>query len=350
MILSVLLVIGLKEYISKLVILLMKKIAIICGGPSSEYEVSLDTARSVYRNIDKKKYEIWLFHIDKEGKATLSNEPIEEIFKRQGERKFLKEVIKLEDFDMCFLATHGEFGEDGTLQTLLEYSDIKYTGSDSYSSRLCMDKYRSSIIVGQKVNDVIIPATFLAKLKGLDSLEYKYPVVLKPNKKGSSVGVHIVKNKKEKMEVIKELKRDFDGKEGFLVQEAIMDALEVSCSCLESKDGEFLDIPAIEIIPQLSNFFDYKSKYTKGGSIEIFPPKSLKKRVSDRLTELAKEIHVVLGCSVYSRSDFLIKDNKIYYLETNTLPGMTSTSLLPQECEVIGMNFSKLIDFIIQNS
>jgi len=76
----------------------------------------------------------------------------------------------------------------------------------------------------------------------------------------------------------------------------------------------------------------------------------LKKSVSNKLIELAKEIHVILGCSVYSRSDFLIKDNKIYYLETNTLPGMTTTSLLPQECEAIGMNFSKLVDFIIQNS
>jgi len=143
----------------------MKKIAIICGGPSSEYEVSLDTAKSVYKHIDKKKYEVWILHINKGKRANLSNKEIGKVL-AEGELTDLRDTFsELKNFDMCFLATHGEFGEDGELQTLLEFFNIKYTGSDSYSSRLCMDKYRSSIIIGEKIKGLLFRKLFLKKLE-----------------------------------------------------------------------------------------------------------------------------------------------------------------------------------------
>jgi D-alanine-D-alanine ligase len=134
------------------------------------------------------------------------------------------------------------------------------------------------------------------------------------------------------------------------VQEAILNSLEVSCGCLQKKDGSFIDIPPIEIIPQINSFFDYDSKYTKGGSMEITPPKSIDKKMSDKIIRLAQEIHKELGCRLYSRSDFLVKDGKVYFLELNTLPGMTSTSLIPQECNAIGMSYTDLVTFLIENT
>jgi D-alanine-D-alanine ligase len=136
----------------------------------------------------------------------------------------------------------------------------------------------------------------------------------------------------------------------FIIQPLIESDIEVSCGCLEKKNGEVVKLPAIEIIPQSSTFFDYKAKYVKGGSKEITPPEHISEDMADRISQLAVDIHRVLGCSVYSRSDFLIKGNDIFYLETNTLPGMTNTSLLPQEAEAGGISFSKLIDFLVENS
>lgn len=328
----------------------MKKVAIICGGPSSEYEVSLNSARSIYENIDKHRYDVYIFHINKKGLAVLKKCGVDEILKEKKSKPFLEMLKDLSNFDMCFLATHGEFGEDGVLQTFLEYFNIKYTGSDAYSSRLGMDKYRTSIIVKEKIKGLIVPEMHLIKVRDLEGNFMKYPFVLKPNKKGSSVGVYIVRNDKDKKSAVKNIKKEYFPNEEFLTQEAILDSIEVSCGCLEDNREKFLDIPPIEIIPQLDTFFDYNSKYTKGGSVEVTPPALISKNISKRITELSKEIHRVCGCSVYSRSDFLVKNGKIYFLEINTLPGMTSTSLLPQECKAMGMSFTELIGFIIQNS
>ena len=136
----------------------------------------------------------------------------------------------------------------------------------------------------------------------------------------------------------------------FVVQDLIEQDIELSCGCLEKKNGEFIKLPPIEIIPQSSSFFDYKAKYSEGGSIEITPPEHISQDISETISQLAIDIHKLLGCTVYSRSDFLIKGNSIYYLETNTLPGMTSTSLLPQEASTVGISFTELIDFLIKNS
>jgi len=328
----------------------MRKIAIICGGPSSEYEVSLNSARSIYENIDRHKYEVYIFYIDKKGLAVLKKCNVDEVLKERCKNQFFEILKNLQSFDMCFLATHGEFGEDGTLQTFLEYFNIKYTGSDAYSSRLGMDKYRTSIIVKESIEGLIVPEMYLIKVSDINNKFIRYPFVLKPNKKGSSVGVYIVRNDTERDFAVKEIREEYSLDEEFLIQEAILDSIEVSCGCLEDNEGVFLDVPPIEIIPQLGTFFDYASKYTKKGSIEVTPPELVSKDVSKKIIELSQEIHRICGCSIYSRSDFLVKNNKIYFLEVNTLPGMTSTSLLPQECKAIGINLTKLIDFIIQNS
>jgi D-alanine-D-alanine ligase len=184
----------------------------------------------------------------------------------------------------------------------------------------------------------------------LREYEYDKPICIKPNALGSSIGVFLIKDRETLDNAKDKLEEDFDENESFLIQELIVEGLEVSCGCLEKKNGEFIKLPPIEIIPQNSSFFDYKAKYTKGASIETTPPTQINNSMSERISDLAVEIHSILGCSLYSRSDFLIKGDDIYYLETNTLPGMTNTSLLPQECKAAGIRFSELIDFLIENS
>jgi D-alanine-D-alanine ligase len=286
-----------------------------------------------------------------QGKARLykANDSIE-IPEETQLNDLFDEVIKLKNIEMNILALHGEFGEDGTLQSILQFLDIPFTGCKNSASSLCMDKYRSGLIV-EKETDVKVPKTEIYKLENLLQ-EYKYTenICIKPNTKGSSVGVYLVKNHKDLDNAFRNLKKDFDLNTYFIIQPLIESDIEISCGCLEKKNGEFVKLPAIEIIPQGSTFFNYKAKYVKGGSKEITPPENISGDMADRISQLAVDIHKVLGCSVYSRSDFLIKGNDIFYLETNTLPGMTNTSLLPQEAEAGGISFSELIDFLIKNS
>lgn len=326
----------------------MKKIAIICGGPSHEHEVSLNSTQSILSNINSSKYDISVLYISKKLECILFKPNLENFFIPTNKKStdLFAALKSISNFDLAFLAVHGEFGEDGVLQDILEIFQIPYTGSDAFSSHLSMDKYRTNLII--KELDVLIPKTQLVKLKDFKDFA-KYPVVIKPNRAGSSVGVGIVKSSRDKSTVLKKVAKDFSLNSEFLVQEFV-EGLEISCGCLQKKDGSFIELPPIEIILQKSDFFDYNSKYSAGGSKEITPPVSISKKMSKKISKLACEAHKLLGCKVYSRSDFLVKGEKIYYLETNTLPGLTSGSLIPQEAAAAGISFSKLLDFIILNS
>ena len=328
-----------------------RRISIVCGGPSSEYEVSLNSARSMLRHLNREKFTPYIFYISLSGKALLHKAKESLYIPKEKElHNLFDELRKLKNMGMNLLALHGEFGEDGTFQSILEFLKIPFTGCRRISSALCMDKYRSGLIVEKKI-DVKLPKTDLFKLKDLIS-NYKYTkqVCIKPNYKGSSVGVFMVHNQKELDNALRKLEKTFGLNLDVIIQPLIKSDIEVSCGCLEKKNGEIIKLPPIEIIPQSSPFFDYKAKYLKGGSIEITPPKNISKKLANKISQLSIDIHKILGCTLYSRSDFLIKNDDIYYLETNTLPGMTDTSLFPQEVSAIGISFTELLDFFIENS
>jgi D-alanine-D-alanine ligase len=328
----------------------MEKICIMYGGPSSEHDVSISTTKAVLDNIDVNKYELSLLYIDKDLKTSLKKYSSTFKFDSKTNSNFWLDIEKLKEFDLCFLAMHGEFGEDGTVQSILEANKIAYTGSDSYSSGLCMDKYRSSILVNSKLG-ISIPGTVLTKIseiKGMDNL--RYPLLLKPNKLGSSVGLFFVESEKDLTKVLDRDLKVFKKEEEYLIQEPVLDSLEISCGVLEKNDSTFIPLPPIEIHPKSSSFFDYESKYQKNGVLEITPPSSISKSLSKKLSNISEDIHRLLGCRLYSRSDFLIKDGEIYYLETNTLSGLTETSLLPKECSAVNITYERLIDFLIKNS
>lgn len=328
----------------------MKKIAILCGGPSSEYDVSLNSAKTIFTFLNKKKYEAVVCHISHNLTAKiLYSDTLD--FKSIESATPLSTVLKKlkEDGFFAFLAAmHGEFGEDGTLQKLLEKEKISYSGSNVVSSRLCTDKTKSMSIV--KSLGFRIPKTIIIsrKQQNIEIQDFSYPIIVKPNNLGSSVGVFIVHNIKELHQKIRELQKS-EHITQILIQEFI-NGIELSCGTLQDKNGKFILLPPIEIHPVKNELFDYNAKYTVGGSKEITPPVSIDKKLSDSISEATKKIHLALCCRTYSRSDFIVENGVFYYLETNTLPGMTATSLLPQEAEAIGISFPQLLDFLIDNS
>lgn len=307
-------------------------IAVVCGGESSEYEVSLNTGRMVLANLDRRKYRPMLVTIQKNGRWRFGNEKAIAI----GDA-----IKKLKHFSLVFVAIHGTFGEDGRLQALLEWVGVPYTGSDVLSSAMAMDKQISNVLYA--ASGLRVP--HYAVIEKDEVTDIKIPFVIKPVSGGSSVGISIVKSRKD---LWPSLRKAFREGQRVMIQEYIR-GREFTCGVLESEDGKPFALPPTEIIPKTSSFFDYRAKYRVGGSLEITPPRLPKEKIWE-LQRLALAAHRILGCRGMSRSDFMLRGSVFYILETNTIPGMTETSLLPQEAKAAGITFSFMLDLIVAAS
>lgn len=308
------------------------------GGPSSEYEVSLKTGQKVVENLDKNKYDVLSIYITKQGEWLFNGEPasIEGV---------------LADIDIAFIAMHGEFGEDGQIQSILEQHGKPYTGSGKFASRSAIDKYQSKIIF--QSNELLVPKAAIVQygekgfLQKFESVSQEGPWFVKPASHGSSVGTSFVKDKNSIFEAIQKA-FSYDNK--VLVEEYI-DGREFTCGVLENYDDKkYFALPVTEIIPNSDHaFFDYEAKYTKDAAKEITPAE-ISVELSRAIQAKAVAAHASLNCEGYSRSDFIVTPkNEIYILELNTLPGMTETSLLPQAAKAAGIEFPELLDKIIHN-
>ncbi|HDR4463525.1 D-alanine--D-alanine ligase [Bacillus cereus group sp. MYBK249-1] len=294
------------------------KIGVIMGGVSSEKQVSIMTGNEMIAHLDKNKYEIVPITL---------NEKIDL-------------VEKAKDIDFALLALHGKYGEDGTVQGTLESLGIPYSGSNMLSSSICMDKNISKKILryeGVETPDWIE----LTKMEdlNLDELDkLGFPLVVKPNSGGSSVGVKIVYNKNELISML-ETVFEWDSE---VVIEKYIKGDEITCSIL---DGKQLPIVSIR---HAAEFFDYNAKYDDTSTVEevIELPAEIKERVNKGSLACYK----ALKCSVYARVDMMVKDGIPYVMEINTLPGMTQSSLLPKSAEAAGISYSKLLDMIIETS
>ena len=318
------------------------KVAVLMGGPSSEYEVSLNTGQNVIDNLDKAKYEPVAVKISKTGKWFLRG-------------KLTNQSDALKGHDVVFNALHGTFGEDGKVQGILEHAGIKYTGSGIASSAIAMDKFHSREIF--KLAGLNVPRTmklkrgenYMARVSFFVNKIVKLPVVVKPCSNGSSVGVQVVDDlSKLEKAVVSAFKLD-----KFVLVEEFIKGRELTCGVLENFNSQpVAALPVTEIIPVKNHkFFNYDAKYKAGHSNEITPAP-----IDDVLTKKAQDIavrtHQILGCSGYSRTDMILKNGNgtIYVLETNTLPGLTKNSLLPKAAHVAGLTFSELLDKIIESS
>lgn len=304
-------------------------VAIVCGGQSSEHEVSLKTGQMILKNLDRRKHQPTLVIIDKTGKWKFGDAKAVEI----GDA-----IKKLKSFDLVFIAIHGNFGEDGRFQSLLEWIGVPYTGSGVLSSAMAMDKQISNTLY--ETNGLRVPRhTVIQKNQ---SVKIRIPFVIKPAAGGSSVGISIIKSKTG---LRVGLRKAFRENERVMIQEYIK-GREFTCGVLEDKNGKPFALPPTEIIPKTSVFFDYRAKYKIGGSLEITPPQLHEHKIRD-IQKIALKAHQILGCRGMSRSDFILKGSALYILETNTIPGMTETSLLPQAAKVAGISFSLMLDIII---
>lgn len=284
------------------------KVAVLMGGPSSEHEISLASGENVFSFLNPEKYEAEKALIDKSGKW---------------------QPEKLKKFDLVFNCLHGEFGEDGRAQRILENLGILYTGSGVMASVFGMDKKFSRFLFQH--NGIDTP-------ESPDIKDLKFPVIVKPRSRGSSVGISIVFSKEDLEKAINEALR-FD--KDFLIEE-YLPGREITCAVLED-----IALPVTEIIPpSSSSFFDYQAKYS--GQTQEITPARIDEDLIREAQEIAKKAHRLLGCYSYSRSDMIISNGKIYLLEINTLPGLTQESLLPKAAAVAGLEFSELLDKIIE--
>ncbi len=309
----------------------MKKlrIAVLMGGPSSEHDVSLKTGGVILKHLNKEKYDAVPLVIPINKKWEIP-----------------------EATDVAFIALHGAYGEDGTVQAILESADIPYTGSGVLASALAMDKVKSAElfsfhglnvpkqIVFKKNEWVENQKNIIANITALG-----IPCVIKPSRGGSSVGISILKDINGLHDAFI---RAFEHDATVIAQQYIK-GVEVSCGVLdEGKREKPTALPPVEILSPEHEFYDYHAKYTAGGSEHIIPPR-LAKEVIQSIENAALTAHNALGCSGMSRTDMIVAENgTIYVLETNTIPGMTETSLYPQAAAAIGISFEVLLDKMIQ--
>ena len=293
------------------------KILVICGGKSPERDVSLKSGHKVYSTLLKLGYEAdkydWLMS--------------------ESNDELIKIINKMREYDIIFLALHGDDGENGKVQALLDWHGIKYTGSDSEACLVTMNKFFSNLIL--KEYGILTPLRYCKS----DTSLIKYPCVVKPISTGSSFGVSIVNNEIELQKAITQASAY-----GEIIIEEYIEGREFSVGVI----GD-IALPVIEIIPS-GVFYDYDNKYKQGNAEEICPAK-VSVALETELQHIAVKAHRALGLSVYSRTDFILdENNRIYCLEVNALPGLTDTSLFPQEAKAADIEFDNLCEMIVKLS
>ena len=306
---------------------MMKKlnIALLLGGISSEREVSLKSGNQVYEALDKKKYNV------------LRYDPKEDL------PKLVADSSKI---DAALVILHGRYGEDGTIQGLLELLDIPYQGSGVLGSSVAINKLAAKKLYEQA--DILIPAYMVfhkgEKIDGnICNSQIGFPIVVKPVEGGSSIGMTIVREKKYLNDsAAKAFEHDHS-----IILEKYVEGTELTGSVIGNDEPEAL--PLIEIIPDKAYpFFDYEAKYKAGATQEICPA-PIGRAQSEKAQALAVNAHKALFCRGYSRTDMIMDSNgDIFVLETNTIPGMTPTSLFPQAAEAYGLSFGQLLDRLIE--
>ncbi len=328
------------------------KIGVIAGGVSSEREVSLSTGRGIYNALLNLGYNACL--ID-----------------------FTGDILSLIDrINVAFIALHGKFGEDGTIQGFLELLKIPYTGSGVLSSALAMDKvFSKKIFKYENIStpdfitlnkiDILKKSNFNdKKFLGLDAFKINslvnekigYPIIVKPNRGGSSIGVTIIES--ENPDLLKEAVIEAFEYDNIVIIEKFIRGRLLTVSIIGQKP---IALPIIEIKPK-SGFYDYKSKYTPGLTEYIVPAK-IEEELADLISKTAIKCHQILDCSSLSRVDLVLSDssnsmglykdksqNLINILEVNTIPGMTPTSLVPKAAAACGINFDTLVEIILNSA
>lgn len=302
------------------------------GGLSAERKISFASGQAILKNLDKNKYHVYPIKIN-------------------PNLKFISQLFNLrKGIDLAFIALHGPFGEDGKIQALLEILRIPYTFSGALASALAMSKLKSRQLFSANWRTKIKVPKYLAITKqewqknkrvicSQIIKKIKLPCVVKPDTSGSSYGINIVWTKSG---LEKSLKNAFNF-DGLILIEEYLGKKEISVPTIGNERPAAL--PVIEIIPP-NEFFDLQAKYS-GQSREICPAQ-IGPKLTRQAQKIAIKVHQIMGARGIIRTDMMIKNNRIYVLETNTIPGLTAESLVPKSAAVVGITFSKLLDKIIE--
>ena len=311
-------------------------VGVLRGGPSREHEVSLKTGATMLRNLPEERFTARDIYIDKQGQ-----------WHDRGRISSPERVLR--QIDVVLVGLHGEYGEDGEVQKTLERFGVPYTGTDSFGSYLAQHKIMSKMHAREA--GLLTPVfRHIDRFEGSEAMVHEIirtfhqPVVVKPIGWGSSLGVSVVGGYTPVLTAVQELLAE--GAPGVLVEEYIR-GREATVGVVENLRGEPLyTLPTIEIIPPLEvGFFAAHVKYT-GGTREICPG-NFSRVDTEELQRIAKVIHRTLGLRHYSRSDFIVAPKGIYYLETNTLPGLTQESLMPKSLASVGVSLSEFFSHLI---
>ncbi len=338
-----------------------KKLAIIFGGNSTEYEVSLQSAFSVFENINKEKFDIVPIGITRGGEwyhytgdtqkiadntwfldsGNLYSVSVSQNRSVKGFIEFEEDKFRIIKIDLVFPVLHGKNGEDGTLQGLFELAGVPVVGCDTLSSALCMDKDKAHKLVS--LAGIAVPESVTFKRSGkqaaLKEIETKlsYPLFVKPVRAGSSFGITKVT---EKQELKAAIQLAFEHDAEVIVEETI-GGFEVGCAILGTEE---LIVGRVDEIRLSGGFFDYTEKYTLKSS-KIYMPARIDAETEKRIQETGIAIYKALGCSGFARVDmFYTSSGKIVFNEVNTIPGFTSHSRYPNMMKGIGLSFAEMLD------
>ena len=343
-----------------------KMVAVIFGGFSPEYEVSLNSAYSVIKAINKDKYDILMIGITNKGQWYRYTGSIEEIANdnwHKNEANITKALISPDrgigvlvfenekpvsiKIDVAFPVMHGRYGEDGTIQGLCELAGIPVVGSGSAASALCMDKDRSHKLIS--LAGITVPKSVCFEYKPTEEelmaavQSLKLPVFVKPVKAGSSIGVSKIYKYDEIPAAVKEA---FIYDNAVIIEENI-DGKEVGCSVIGNLELITGRVNEIEVA---QGFFDYKEKYTLKTS-KIHTPARIDQDSESKIAETGKKVFKVLGCRGYARIDMFLKDDgDVVFSEANTIPGFTAHSQLPKMMKAAGVDYPELVDMLINLS
>lgn len=326
------------------------RVAVICGGTSNERNVSLKSGIQILKHLDATRYEPKLVEIAANGQwflkdtATLLQIDVTQPAEKgivPAQPSSLQEWPE-KPFDVAFISLHGSFGEDGRIQALLDLLQIPYTGSGVLASALCMNKMQARDVVSGL--DIKVPSGFLLHKRNLPphhiienrvKNEIGFPCIVKPNASGSSIGISLVRTKEA---LAQAMAHSFEEDDSAIVEQYIQ-GREITCGVMgnASIGGELMVLPPVEIIPD-GDFFDYRAKYDSALTKEICPA-LLEQGLMEEVKNYAVKIHERMGCDGLSRSDFILRDSSFYFLETNTIPGLTEKSLCPKEAAATGITF-----------
>ena len=321
----------------------MKKILILFGGVSAEHDISCLSAKTIIENIDKRKYHITVAGISKKNIWYLFEDNpniLKEDWTKGKVKKITNIIDFLKSFDKVFPIMHGNPVENGNIEGLFNLFDIKYVGTNLAGSIIGYDKELTKLIC-KNYNIPQVPYIVINDNKPLKSIDIDYPVIIKPAKCGSSIGINIANNIKEVNKYIK-IAFEYDNK---VIIEKFIKAREFECAILDNKT---LKASPVGEIKSANTFYDYEAKYEKDSGLLI--PAPIDKQLSNEIRELAKKIFKILDLKDLSRIDFLYDYNhkKLYFNEVNTMPGFTQISMYPLLFKETGISIKQLISILLE--